>query len=87
MAVNFQRFQHTSHSRLQDGFDEGGCFGRVPLARVLCKMARVKRKKEDGLTSLQRLGALQVLSDKSIEQVLCWADGAAGTHGVCVCKC
>ena len=80
----FQRFQHTSHSRLQDGFDEGGCFGCVPLARVLCKMASVKMKKEDGLTSLQRLGALQVLSDKSIEKVWGWAYGAAGTHGVCV---
>ena len=39
------------------------------------------------ITSLQRLGALQVLSDKSIETVLCWACGAAGTHGVCVCVC
>ena len=36
------------------------------------------------ITSLQRLGALQVLSDKSIEQVWGRAYGAAGTHGVCV---
>ena len=47
-------------------------------------MASVEMKKEDGLTSLQRLGALQVLSDKSIEKVWGWAYAAAGTHGVCV---